>query len=202
MIATFEDVPVKYLGQMAVPKLDPHVIGEGAECEQAIRFLSEKGSRKEYRHAVPKDVNLTVARTATGGELVAKSKNKEHFRVPLASILGIGVVSTKFAFHIDPGTGQTVVYAFQLKRRGVDDPFLKALTEGTLLNTEEDQQASAARGGAAAADRLRSNPEANARIQQLEQQLSDAAATVSAAEVPRSIRKTKIKRDVLMWDVI
>lgn len=72
LVASYNDVPVKYLGQMVVPKQELEVNSDGNECEQAIRFLSQKSSRKDYRHGVAKDVNLTIAKTADGGELLAK----------------------------------------------------------------------------------------------------------------------------------
>ena len=180
-------MPVKYLGQMAVPKQSS---SEGAECEQAIKFLSEKGSRKDYRHGVAKDVHLTIVKSATGGMLVAKSKGgKEHFSVPLPNIVGIGVVGTRFAFHIDTGTGPAVVHAFQIKRRNVDDPLLRALSDGTFLPREEDETASAAGDLYSPASRGRPSDargvSAAVRLQQLEAQLNEAKAAASTAEIGR-----------------
>lgn len=113
----------------------------------------------------------------------------------LPQILGIGVVGTKFAFHINGDDGQSIVHAFQIKRRGTDEHFLSALTEGSLVQSPTAGHPQVAAPSRSAAGSASSSPtpqhrrtlsiSSAAQIQQLEQQISDARSAASTAETAR-----------------
>ncbi len=152
------DLAAKYLGRLAVTFKPGQKIEAGpVECENAITFLTNEGSRRAYRDGMAKDVLLAVSKadgtmvvqsklghdrlvvrlssiTAHGiiGRYVGHSQNSPFAPDTLTSCLFITTYCSQFAVHTMEGA-RSFVYAFQLKKSPAGTKFLGAVARGGLF---------------------------------------------------------------------